>query len=335
MGTSKSIPMVSQPRDKIVIVTGSNSGVGYETAKFIAMMGAHVVLACRSEEKARDAMRRMNDEFQTEKQLRIDNVITDDELDIEFMKLDLASLKSTKAFIDNFKAKHKKLNLLICNAGIYSPHQVTTEDNLDLTYQVNYLSHFLIVAHLLPIMKVSGNDCRIILVSGEAHKKAKGFDPDYAAGKIPHHYDGYRMFAKTKLYQIMQMYSIDKVIEKTSIEICCVHPGSLVNTKFWEEEDSCAFCCLKCCYTCLCQVKAPHDGAATSIYAAITPDLEGISRAYYTQSKSAPRWPSSDSRSEDMQTYLFESTKELLKSYLTSDILRELELTPKITKTEH
>ncbi|CAG2247466.1 WWOX [Mytilus edulis] len=249
MGTSKSIPMVSQPRDKIVVVTGANTGVGYETAKFIAMMGAHVVLACRSEEKARDAMRRMNEEFQTEKQLRADNVITDDELDIEFMKLDLASLKSTKAFIDNFKAKHKKLNLLICNAGIYSSHQVTTEDNFDLTYQVNYLSHFLIVAHLLPTMKVSGNDCRIILVSG--------------------------------------------------------------------------------------QVKAPHAGAATSIYAAITPDLEGFSRAYYTQSKSAPRWPSSDSRSEDMQTYLFESTKELLKSYLTPEILRELELTPKITKTEH
>lgn len=77
---------------------------------------------------------------------------------------------------------------------------------------MNYLSHFLIVAHLLPTMKVSGNDCRIILVSGEAHKKAKGFDPDYAAGKIPHNYDGYRMFAKTKLYQVSIQITIKMIL---------------------------------------------------------------------------------------------------------------------------
>lgn len=334
MGTSKSIPMVSQPRDKIVIVTGANTGIGYETAKFIAMMGCHVIIACRSEERARNAIQRMNEEFRREKESGTANIIQDDALDVEFMKCDLASLKSTKAFIEAFKAKYKRLNVLICNAGVYSPHQVTTEDNYDLTYQVNYLSHFLIVAHLLPTLKNSGDDARIVLVSSEAHRMAKGFDPDYAAGKIPREYDGFKMYSKTKLYQIMQMYSIDKLIEKTLIEICCVHPG-FVKSELFREEHSCGFSCIKCCCTCLCRMKTPHQGASTSIYAAITPELNGFSRAYYVQSKAAPKWPSSDSRNEELQTYLFESTKELLQPYLTPDIMLELELTPKITKSEH
>lgn len=328
--------MVRQPKDKIVIVTGANTGIGYETAKFIAMMGAHVVLACRSEEKARAAMDRMNDEFQLEKEKGSDNIAEYDKLDIEFMQLDLASFKSTMAFIEKFKAKYKKLHLLICNAGLLSKHKVVTEDDFELMYQVNYLSHFLIVAHFLPIMKVSGNDCRIVLVSSEAHRRAGGFDPDYAAGKIPSDdkYNAFRLYAKTKLYQIMQMYSIDKVIEKTTIEICCVHPG-FVDSEFFRDVDGCLFCCFKCCATCFCQMKTPHEGAATSIYAAITPDLEGTSRAYYTQSKSAPRWPHSDSRSEELQTYLFENTKELLRRYIPDAIMNELEATPKITKTEY
>ena len=65
----------------------------------------------------------MNEEFRREKESGTANIIQDDALDVEFMKCDLASLKSTKAFIEAFKAKYKRLNVLICNAGVYSPHQ--------------------------------------------------------------------------------------------------------------------------------------------------------------------------------------------------------------------
>ncbi|XP_062586395.1 WW domain-containing oxidoreductase-like [Saccostrea cucullata] len=226
MGAKPSIPVVQLPRDTVVIVTGANSGIGYETAKYIAMMGAKVVLACRDEQKANEAMRRMDAEFQEEKRRNSMNIIRDDHLAVEFMKLDLASLESTMNFINTFKAKYNRLNLLICNAGVYSKNKVMTEDNFELTYQVNYLGHFLIVAHLIPLLTKSGKDCRIVFVCSEAHHKAK-FDVNLAENGKTSPFDADSIYNNTKLFQIMQMYYVDKILLDSDVEVCCVNPGTV------------------------------------------------------------------------------------------------------------
>ncbi|KAJ8315325.1 hypothetical protein KUTeg_007475 [Tegillarca granosa] len=276
MGGEASIPVVSLPRSRIAIITGGNAGVGYETGK---------------------AIRRMDAEFQAEKAKGTQNIINDDHLDVEFMQLDLGSLESVKEFTDTFIASGRKLHILICNAGIYMPHEVTTVDNLDMTYQVNYLSQFLMVAKFIPVMKKSGSDCRIVLVSSEAHRKAK-FSHELASGKQMSEYDGFQCFANTKLFQLMQMYSIDRVLTRSSVEICCVHPG---------------------------RVKTAHKGAATAIYAAVTPDLQAVSRAYYKESRRAAKWPSNKARDKELQEFLLKSTVDVLKDYLDQDIVNELE----------
>ncbi|XP_078329026.1 WW domain-containing oxidoreductase-like [Crassostrea virginica] len=326
MGSKPSIPVVVLPRNTVVIVTGASSGIGYETAKYIAMMGAKVVLACRSEQKANEAMRKMDAEFQEEKRLNAPNIIRDDHLSVEFMKLDLSSLESTMKFIETFKAKYDRLNLLICNAGVYNKNKVMTEDNFDLTYQVNYLGHFLIVAHLIPILMKSGKDCRIVFVCSEAHQKAK-YDVMLAEqGKsIP--YDAESIYNNTKLFQIMQMYCVDKILLHSDVEVCCVNPG-VVDTELFrnhlpEGEPGIRRFCMNCCGT----IKTPHTGCATTVYAAVNPDLIGISRGYYKHSRAAPSWPSKAGRDSEYQMFLWSSTRELLKKYIPSDIDKLLDIT--------
>lgn len=201
---------------------------------------------------------------------------------------------------------------------------MTTVDNLDMTYQVNYLSQFLMVAKFIPVMKKSGSDCRIVLVSSEAHRKAK-FSHELASGKQMSEYDGFQCFANTKLFQLMQMYSIDRVLTRSSVEICCVHPGYVESDFFRTDPHECNLICMKCCLRCMCRVKTAHKGAATAIYAAVTPDLQAVSRAYYKESRRAAKWPSNKARDKELQEFLLKSTVDVLKDYLDQDIVNELE----------
>lgn len=325
MGSKPSIPVVKLPRDTVVIVTGASSGIGYETAKYIAMMGAKVILACRNQQKANEAIRRMDAEFQEEKRQNSTNIIRDDHLNVEFMQLDLASLESTMKFIETFKAKYNRLNLLICNAGTYSKNKVMTEDNFELTYQVNYLSHFLMVAHLIPILMKSGKDCRIVFVCSEAHQKAK-FDVVLAEQGKSTPYDATSIYNNTKLFQIMQMYCVDKILIQSDVEVCCVNPG-VVDTDLYrndlpEGEPGVRRFCMNCCGL----IKTPHTGCATTVYAAVNPELIGISRGYYKHSRAAPSWPSKAGRDPEYQNFLWNSTRELLKKYIPSDIDKLLDV---------
>ncbi|XP_069135714.1 polyprenol dehydrogenase-like isoform X1 [Argopecten irradians] len=334
MGPRASIPLVSLPREYVVIVTGGDTGIGYETAKFIAMMGPTVIVACRSKEKAERAFEQMNEEFQQEKEQGTQNIISDDRLRLEFAKLDLASLKSTMDFVEGFKASSRKLHVLICNAGVMMSDEIITEDKYELTYQVNYLSQFLIMAHFLPIMKTSGNDVRIVLVSSAAHKHCH-YDPNYAAGERMKKHDPLQCYSNTKLYQIMQMYSIDRMLEKTHVELYSVHPGYVSKDLYRRNRHfGKRFNCFRCCLKCLCMIKTPRKGSATSIYAAVSPELKGLSRAYFTHSRDAAEFPSNTARDRELQDYLLQCTIDNLRDLLPQEFIQEALNTVKRTSTK-
>ena len=82
---------------------------------------------------------------------------------------------------------------------------VLTEDKFEATYQVTYLSHFLLVSHLLPIMETSGEDCRIVFISSETHRSAN-YDANYAAGSPMKKYDGFQCFANSNLFQVKNLF---------------------------------------------------------------------------------------------------------------------------------
>ncbi|KAJ8315148.1 hypothetical protein KUTeg_007298 [Tegillarca granosa] len=209
MGAKQSFPVIKLDKEKNVIVTGANTGIGYEVAKWIAMMGATVIIACRSEEKAKTAIEKMKKDFLSEKQKIEEKTNLTDELLIEFMMVDMSSLRSVKSFIDEFKSSGRKLHALVCNAGVFNFNAGKLSEPLlnnalfftndvyiwtGLYSCVNYLSHFLITLHLLPVMLTSGPDCRIVFVSSEAYgmgnfnkeemeRKSKDFRIGYEVAK--------------------------------------------------------------------------------------------------------------------------------------------------------
>ncbi|XP_060069619.1 dehydrogenase/reductase SDR family member on chromosome X-like [Ylistrum balloti] len=323
MGSTPSFPRVSIPKDNISVVTGGNAGVGYHTAKWLAMMGGTVIIACRSEERAKQAIQQMNQEFAEEKQKKTPGVVDYDALNLEFMPLDCNSLKSVVNFAQVYKSSGRKLHKLICNAGIGLQDKLShTEDGHEQIFQVNYLSQFLLASLLLPVMKTSGADCRIVLVSSLAHEYTH-FDPTDIEGKkySEPKYDTGEIYGRSKLYQVMQMYRLNQAIKNTDVAALSLHPGFVrtpLLTTFRRGPARVLLACLDCVGT----SKSPFEGAWTSLNAAVNPELAGVRDVYFSDSR--PKEPTSAAKNKAFQEALWDYTLECLKDYLPEDILREL-----------
>lgn len=140
---------------KVVIVTGSSSGIGFEAARVIAGKGATTIIAVRNAEKGASAIDKIREEFKN--------------ADLRLMQLDLASLESTKEFADEFKKQYSQLDLLINNAGVMAPPYSKTKDGFELQMGTNHLGHFALTGHLLDTLESTEN-ARVVNVSSGAHK---------------------------------------------------------------------------------------------------------------------------------------------------------------------
>ncbi|XP_041354315.1 WW domain-containing oxidoreductase-like [Gigantopelta aegis] len=322
MGSGPSIPDVSVPRDRVVVVTGGNTGLGYEAAKHIAMMGATVIIACRSEQRAMEAIERMNKEFREAKERGEKNIIQDDKLNVEFMLLDLASLKSTMNFIAMFKSSGRKLHVLLCNAGVGLVVRGYTEDGYEMHFQVNYLGHFLLVAHLLPIMKQSGDDCRIVFVSSSAHEYGN-FNLEKAQAKIETDYSRMKYYGNSKMYQIQHMSCLVRRLQDSNVSVTCLHPGIVateINRNY--SDMRCFHGMIRCMNNTGC-FKSSYQGAITLIDAAVNPKWKGVNDVYFVKTK--PAATASAARNKQYQEDLWKYSLHCLQDYLSDDVISALE----------
>src|SRR2546428_3656316 len=140
--------------NRVFVVTGANSGIGKATASGLARLGGTVVMACRSATRGEAA--------------RQDVVRDSGNPRVSLEIVDLASEESTRSFAEEFKGKYPRLEVLINNAGVYTPHREVTPDGLERTFEVNYLSGFLLT-HLLLDLLTKSAPSRIINVSSRAH----------------------------------------------------------------------------------------------------------------------------------------------------------------------
>ena len=124
---------------KIIVITGANSGLGFEASKELARKNGTVIMAVRNLEKGEAAANEIREEIPSAK--------------LDVMKFDLSSLSSVKEFTDQFKGKYDKLHVLINNAGIMQPPKMETKDGFELQIGVNHFAHFALTGQLFELLK--------------------------------------------------------------------------------------------------------------------------------------------------------------------------------------
>jgi len=194
---------------KVAIVTGSNTGIGYETAMDLYKKGAKVYVACRNQEKALNA---------------IDRMMADGGLgELVYEQLDLASLHSVKTFADNVIKAESRLDLLINNAGIMIPPQSKTEDGFEIQFGVNFIGHFALTGHLFNLLEATTGS-RVVTLSSIAHRGAK---IDFYNFRLEKEYQNWREYGQSKLADIIFALEFEKRLRKNGNQIISLaaHPG--------------------------------------------------------------------------------------------------------------
>ena len=193
---------------KTVLITGANTGIGFDTARVLATRGARVLLACRSKEKAEGAI----EKIKTNK----------GDADVSWVPLDLTSLASIKAAAD-IVSQESKLDALINNAGVMIPPKQLTNDGFELQFGVNHLGHFALTGHLLHKLK-DQSGARIVNVSSLAHRNGKIDYKDIHAEK---NYNRMARYSMSKFANILFTYELQRRLKKansSAISVAC-HPG--------------------------------------------------------------------------------------------------------------
>ncbi|MFZ5477713.1 MAG: SDR family oxidoreductase [Myxococcota bacterium] len=262
---------------KVCIVTGANTGIGLATAKALAGMGAHVVLACRDRAKGEAAAAGVG----------------------ELMLLDLASLRSVRAFAEDFRARFDRLDVLVNNAGLLAPARTVTEDGHELTFQVNHLGPFLLTSLLLPMLRASAPS-RIVNVSSRAHVGRKPALDDVEGERRWSSWDAY---GRSKLYNILFTRELARRLDGTGVSANACHPG-LVASSFQRNVPA----ILRGPWELL--GLSPESGARTQIWLATSPEVEGKSGGYYW--RRAPSWVSGHGRDDAAATALWELSEGMV-----------------------
>lgn len=240
---------------KTVMVTGANTGIGYETALAFYEAGAHVVLACRSADNARQAIRQL--------QARGGNG------SLEAISLDLADLNAVQQCAATFKENHKELHLLINNAGVMLPPASKTVQGYELQFGVNYIGHFALTAYLYPLLLATPG-ARIITLSSMAYLHGT---IDFGNLKSERDYEPMREYCQSKLADIMFSVTLQEKITAMGHPVLSIaaQPGANKTdlSRYMTTEEYAA------AVDRIGELMDPWQGALPSLYAAVSDEAKG------------------------------------------------------------
>ncbi len=236
---------------RTAVVTGANSGIGFETARALAAKGARVVLACRSEERGREAESRLRAAVP--------------HADVRFEPLDLGSLASVRAFAEKVGAAESRLDLLVNNAGVMMPPYGKTVDGFETQLGTNHLGHFALTGLLLELIRRTPK-ARVVVVSSLAHLWGGIAWDDLQSERS---YNPTRAYGQSKLANLLFMRELQRRFEAARVDALAAgsHPGS---TRTELQRHSGLMHAIVAVFS-----QEPPAGALPSLYAATAPDVKG------------------------------------------------------------
>lgn len=241
-------------KNKVALVTGANTGIGFEIARGLLERGATVVMGCR-DLKTGEAARASLAKAGTGEAV--------------LMQVDLANLSRLRNFVTKFQARFERLDLLVHNAGIWPRTRRKTEDGFELTLGVNHLGPFFLTHALLPLLERSAPS-RIVVVTSSMHTEAE-FDFEDPQFKVRKHHGG-TAYAQSKLANVLFTRGLARRLEGKGVTVNAVHPG-VVATGLRREAPPNAR-----------EPKnplTPREGAVGPLHLALSSDLAKLSGRYF------------------------------------------------------
>jgi NAD(P)-dependent dehydrogenase (short-subunit alcohol dehydrogenase family) len=237
-----------------ILVTGATDGLGRRVALMLAGRGATVLLHGRSRERLEATLEEVRAETGSEK--------------LRYYLADFSSLGEVRGLAGQIISDAGRLDVLVNNAGIIAREREESTDGYELTFAVNYLSHFLLTSLLLPLLRDSA-PARIVNVASAGQSPIDFGDPMLERG-----YDAMRAYSMSKLAQIMFTFELAKRLPDTGVSVNALHPASLMDTKMVTETFG---------YT----MSTVEEGAEATVRLVASPELEGVTGRYFDGKREA------------------------------------------------
>ena len=251
--------------DKTVLITGANSGLGFEATKAFAAKGATVIMACRSTDRGKRAATQIRDAVGTTSAV------------LNVRECDLASLESVESFATGVEREYDAIDILCNNAGVMAIPRQETDDGFETQLGVNHLGHFALTGHLLELLTGSGGESRIVTQSSGAHEAG---NMDFSDLHRERSYGKWEAYGQSKLANLLFAYELQRRLEAAGItdtlSVAC-HPGyAATNLQYRgpkEEGSTLRLGVMKVANAVFGQ--SAQRGALPLLYAATAPDVQG------------------------------------------------------------
>ncbi len=275
--------------NKQVVITGASRGIGRTTTLAIAKMGANLSLVVRDRalgEKVIEELRALGTKGKA-----------------EIFIADLSSQKDIRRVAAEILAKHEVIDVLINNAGAIFMDRAVTVDGLERTFATNHLGYFLLTDLLLPALKKAPK-ARIVNVASAAHNRNV---LDFTDLQNERGYAGMKVYGRSKLANILFTRALAKRLSDTNITVNCLHPG-VIASQFGHNNKGVFGFLVKLGALFL---SSEEDGAKTTVHVASSPELDGVTGKYFSDSKE--KTPSKEAHSDDSASKLWDVSEELVK----------------------